>query len=64
MRLVNKIGLAILIGCALFMLAQVAHSETLTMLPAHVPFRADADPVREAGLFGLLVTLAAILFML
>lgn len=56
-------GLAmILVACTLAVFAATGHAETLQCWPAHTPFKSDAMS-QESALFGLIVTIGAILFL-
>lgn len=60
----QAIGLAaILIVCALAITGAVCHAETLTMLPAHTPWRAPEPADPNPAWFGLIVTIGAIIFL-
>lgn len=60
----QRIGLAIVFGVFVLMLAQVATAETLQCYPAHTPYRADPLIARiDPELLGLILCVGAILFM-
>lgn len=59
---VNALGLAlVLIACTL-VIASACGAETLQCWPAHTPYKADTMS-QESALFGLIVTIGAILFL-
>jgi hypothetical protein len=62
MKRINKFGLALLLLVALLLIGRCVGAETLTMYPAHVPFKASSDEMNPAWV-GLIVTIGAILFM-
>ena len=63
MKVVNRIGLAIVLGVSLLaLLTLCAHAgEAPAMWPCHTPVRAGLDDTQQSALLGLIMTIGAIL---